>query len=128
MKSLLILLIPFALFATDDAILKKIAELEAQIASLKKQVQENAKLKQQVDENTQDIAENQPVLEKVETKSILDKINFSPELELRVDKMNYTNNSIEGETTLINVNGVPTTTLRRTEYTKDFKPALTPKS
>ena len=128
MKQLLILslFIPFTLFATDKLILEKIAKLEEQIALLKAEVKQNAKLQQQVYENTQDIAENQPILDKVETKTILDKINFSPELELRTDKMDYTNNSIEGETT--HINGDPTQPLRRTGYVKHFKPAVTIKA
>ena len=51
-----------------------------------------ADLQKQIDELT-------AVVEKVETKSLSDKIKFSPELNLRVDKFDYENNGITPNTT-----------------------------
>jgi len=112
MKKTLLLTLPILLFATQSHIDLKIQELENEIKALK----------QEVKFHQEDLDERIPIIEMVEKKSILDKINFSPELLLRFDKMNYVNNSIEGETTLIYGNpdypdGVYN---RRTDYTKNF--------
>lgn len=79
-------------------------------------------LEQQVNNNKADIAENTPILEASEKKSILDKINFSPELEIRLDKMDYRVGDIDGESTYVS-GGDSTSGFRRKEYSKDFDPA-----
>jgi hypothetical protein len=115
MKKTLLLTIPIIIFASSDSIEERINFLENELRSLKEQVKTNSV----------DIEESSPILEAVEKKSILDKINFSPELTLRFDKMNYTTGKIAGENTKIynnadaSLNGLQ----RRDEYTKDFDPA-----
>lgn len=79
-----------------------------------------ADLQKQIDELTE-------IVEKVETKSLSDKIKFSPELNLRVDKFDYKNNGITPNTTYPStakstsrgelVNG-------NEEYKKDYDPQL----
>jgi hypothetical protein len=111
MKKTLLLTIPVLLMASQSDINKKIEQLEHEVQLLKEQTSKNQK----------HIDDGMDLFEKVETKSILDKINLSPELLLRFDKFNYNNGKIEGENTLIyNPDGTPTTLQRRDEYTKDF--------
>ena len=112
-KSLLLIPVVLAtiISASADSVNQKITSLENEIKSLKEQVKMNS----------EDIEENTPILESVEKKSILDKINFSPELTLRFDKLNYKSAQIEGENTEIyspddSLNGLQ----RRDEYSKDF--------
>jgi hypothetical protein len=117
MKILLLLALPLLLLATDnnDA---KIIELEKKVDFLLKS---SASL-------NEDMNENINILDKVERKSILDKINFSPELLLRFDKFTYRNGKIEGENTT--VGGNPTLggddstpelkRQRRDEFTKNY--------
>ena len=124
-KRFTILLIPLLtslpLLAQSEATtLKKIESLQQELQQLKKQLKT---------QNTT-IIEDEEILEKVETKSILDKINFAPQLELRFDKLNYKNNYIEGENTKIllptdNPSGPPTGPQRRDEYLKNFDIATT---
>ncbi len=125
-KHFTMLLIPvlatLPLFAgSDNAALKKIESLQ----------QELQQLKQQLESQNENILENEDILEKVETKSILDKINFSPDLELRFDKLRYENSSIEGENTKIAPSDytgnapAPGTLNRRSGYTKHFDIATT---
>lgn len=90
---------------------KKLSSLEYEIKQLKAQVEEHNRA----------FEIGEPILEKVETKSILDKLNLSPELMLRFDKLNYRNGGTEGENTLIYsadpaLNGQQ----RRDEYSKSF--------
>ena len=113
MKKTLLLTLPVLLFASQNDINLKIQELENEIKTLKKEVQLHQ----------DDLDERIPIIEMVEKKSILDRINFSPELLLRFDKFDYTNRSIEGETTMIYGNPAyqPDGTYnRRTDYTKNF--------
>ena len=109
------------LASSNDAAMKKIEALENELHQLKQQ------LKEQSDAQRED----EEILEKVETKSILDKINFSPELELRFDRLRYDNSYIEGEHTKIadpNYSGkapAPGSTDRRSGYSKTFDIATT---
>ncbi len=97
------------------ALEKKVESLEAQIKQLKKQS----------DANVADLNEYIPIIEASETQSLLDKLDFLPELEVRMDKMDYELGEIEGEDTTAVYDGV--TKQRRDEFTKDFEPALTVK-
>ncbi len=117
MKKILVLALPLIIspiiiYASSNSLEQKINSLENELKTLKEQVKMNS----------EDIEENTPILESVEKKSILDKINFSPELTLRFDKLDYTNGKIEGENTKIynnadaSLNGMQ----RRDEYSKDF--------
>jgi len=112
MKKIGLLVIPFFLSA-NGTLQEKVAQLEKEINSLK----------QDINYHQEDLDERIPIIEMVEKKSILDKINLSPELLLRFDKFKYTNRSIEGETTMIygNPDYQPDGTYnRRTDYTKEF--------
>jgi len=116
MKKILLLTLPLFLVASTTEINSKITSLENELKSLKEQVKGN----------TEDIDNNIPILESVEKKSILDKVNFSPELLLRVDKYDYTNgiigNTPKDESTLIyNQDGSSTGLQRRDEYSKHYK-------
>ena len=115
-------LISFPLMGdANDATLKKIESLQKELQQLKQKLKEQKEIE----------LENEEILEKVETKSILDKINFAPQLELRFDKLHYENNYIEGEDTKIappSYGGnapAPGTLQRRDEYTKNFDIATT---
>ncbi len=113
MKKTLLLAIPALLFASQSSIDLKIQKLETEVESLKKELQLHQ----------EDLDERIPIIEMVEKKSILDKVNFSPELLLRFDKFDYTNKSIDGEHTMIygNPEYQPDGTYnRRTDYTKNF--------
>jgi hypothetical protein len=109
MKKLILLTLPLFLFASTD-VDKKILELEKEIQALKVQVREN----------TNNADEDAAILEKVETKSILDKINFSPEILLRFDKFDYTTGKIEGENTVIQPGNPFAGEQRRDEYSKHY--------
>ncbi len=135
MKKILLLAIPFILCASSEEIKNEIEFLKERIKKLEQQVNENAinleetvpkikmqKLEEQVKNNTADISENLPIIEAAEKKTILDKINLSPELELRLDKMDYKLGDIAEETTLMNP-ADPSSPYRRKEYSKDFDPA-----
>lgn len=112
MKKLLLLISPLLLLATNNSNDTRLDNLENQLQKLKLDV------KYQQD----DLDERMPIIESVEKKSILDKINFSPELSLRFDKMSYKTGSIKGENTKIYSN--PNSSLigkqRRDEYSKNF--------
>ena len=114
MKKLLLPLLPLALFASQD--------VEQKIESLEQQLKE---LKAQVKENSQNINEDTSILEDVETKSILDKINFSPEILLRLDKFSYDNGKIinpDGSDENTKIHGGDFDGLqRRDEYSKNFE-------
>lgn len=99
------------------------SDLEQRLNSLEAEIKQ---LKSQTNNISADIEEYLPIVEKSETKSILDKINFTPELELRMDKMDYKLGDIEGENTIIQSGDYAGQT-RRTNYSKDFKPAVSVK-
>jgi hypothetical protein len=134
MKKLLLLALPFALFASELDVKEEIEFLKERIKKLEQQMNENAankavsevklqNLQEQVNNNKADLAENIPILEAVEKKSILDRINFSPELEVRLDKMDYKLGDISGEDTRVYEGGVATNVSRRDAFTKNFQPA-----
>jgi len=119
MKNILLLALPFAVaVAAPDQNTQKITDLEKKVNYLM----------QMSSFTNQDINENREILEAVEKKSILDKINFSPEILLRLDQFNYTNKSITGENTTVGGNpalGGDNTTQaqrrqRRDEFTKNY--------
>ncbi|MBU0720765.1 DUF3373 domain-containing protein [bacterium] len=118
MKKIFLALLPLLLSASSAEVQKKIESLENEINSLKIKFHKQSL----------EMEDNFPILEEVEKKSILDKINFSPELELRADKMNYDVGEIQGETTKIwgNPDYQPDGTYdRRSNYSKHFDPAGT---
>jgi hypothetical protein len=113
MKYLLFLLLPFYLIASsqdDKILLQQMELLQQRVTNLEKQ--DRVK--------DEEIDESLNILDKVETKSILDKINFSPELMLRLDKFHYTNKKIDGENTKI-IGGPLDGKQKRDEFTKDFE-------
>ncbi len=111
MKKLFLFTLPIALLASN-------ADILAKIEALQKEVQ---LLKEQVKYHQEDLDERIPIIEKVEKKAILDKINFSPELMLRFDKFNYTSGKIAGENTPIRDPANPLNgEQRRDEFTKNY--------
>ncbi len=141
MKKLLLLTAPILLFATDQAVLDRIEFLEKELKLLKEialgksknKIEENVviipksefeELKQKIQTNSHDINDMYPIVEQNEKKSILDKINFSPELELRIDSMKYKSGEIEGENTkIVDVNNPMLGEQRRDEFSKSFDPS-----
>ncbi len=113
MKFLLLLLLPFYLIASQE----ELQNLEQKVELLQYRLQ---LLEKQDNTTNEGINEGFDILEKVEMKSILDKINLSPELMLRLDKFQYTNNKIEGENTKI-VGGTLDAKQKRDEFTKVFE-------
>ncbi|WP_297441359.1 DUF3373 family protein [Sulfurimonas sp.] len=109
-KTFLLAAFPLLLFATDNNDLK-IIELQEKVNYL---LQLSKVHQESIDENID-------ILERVERKSILDKVNFSPEFLLRFDKLGYKNRSIEGENTT--VDGNPASEQRRDEFHKRFQVA-----
>ena len=105
MKKLLLSLTPALLFASEAEILKRLDTLEHQMNQQKKEHLANS-----------------DILETIETKSILDKLNFSPELELRMDRLEYQVGDIEGEETKI-YGGEYDGEYRRKAFNKSFNPA-----
>jgi len=115
MKKIALLTLPLLLQASESELTQKVQYLE----------QELQQLKEQIDINTQDSLENREILETVEKKSILDTINFTPEILLRLDKFDYTSGKIEGENTTVGgdpaLGGDPTNTIqRRDEFSKHY--------
>lgn len=111
MKKVLLLTLPIVLLASTADINKKIQILEDEVKTLK----------QEMLYHQEDLDERLPIIESIEKKSILDKVNFSPELLLRFDKFDYTSGEIEGEDTAIMDPSHPMfTEQRRDEFTKDF--------
>ena len=109
------------LFSSESELLKRIEALENELNALKSVTIQN---KKETKENAHEIESNYSILEDIERKSILDKLNLSPELELRVDKFDYKVGNIGGENTLIYKPGSQYDGLtRRTNYSKDFDPA-----
>jgi len=84
MKKLLLIAAPIFLIASDISVNEKIENLKNEIKNLEKEVKYHQ----------EDLDERIPIIESVEKKSILDKINLSPELMLRFDKYKYTNGVI----------------------------------
>lgn len=115
-KIILLSIITTLSFASTTDLEKRLNQLELQIKTLK----------EQTSSNKADLDEYIPIVEASETKSLLDKIDFLPELETRIDKMQYINNGIEGENTKI-VGGYYDGMQRRDEFTKDFGAAVTTK-
>ena len=114
MKKISLLLLPLFLFASQK-------DITDELNTLKKEV---AQLKQQMTYTQEDLDERMPIIEQSEKKTILDKLNFSPELLVRFDKLNYTNSKIEGENTKITEAGHPMIgEQRRDEFSKNFDPA-----
>jgi len=110
MKKIFLLLTPLLLFATTNT--------EEKLKSLEKEINE---LKKIVQYQQEDLDQGMPILEEIEKKTILDKINFSPELELRFDKMDYRTGEIVGENTIIqNPQHQFYNEQRRDEFSKDF--------
>jgi hypothetical protein len=96
------------------------SSLEEKIIFLEKEIQE---LKTKTDENKADLDEYIPIIEASETQSLLDKIDFLPELEVRMDKMDYKLGEIDGENTVADY-PEGDDLQRRDEYSKDFHPAV----
>jgi len=111
-KKIFLSAIIVSLSLASSSLEKKLESLEAQIKELKKQS----------DSNQADLNEYIPIIEASETQSLLDKLDFLPELEVRMDKMDYELGEIEGENTKALYDGVEEQ--RRDEFTKDFEPAL----
>ena len=114
MKKILLLLSPLVVLASQNNLNDKISQLESEIETLKKEVAYHQ----------EDLDERIPIIEASEKKTILDKINFSPELLIRLDKFDYANKEIKGEMTPIyDENGNNTGLLRRSNYEKHYDPA-----
>jgi len=115
MKIFILLTLPLLLLASQRDIDVRVQTLENEIKILQK------KLKYHQEE----LDERIPIIEASEKKTILDTINFSPEILLRFDKYDYTNGMIgdtqEYENTLIyNHSGTPTGLSRRDNFTKNY--------
>ncbi|MDD5717140.1 MAG: DUF3373 family protein [Sulfuricurvum sp.] len=110
MKKIVLWAVSTALFSSEITTEEKLRTLEAEIAYLKHQVQHN----------TEEIQDTLPILERVERKAILDKVDFTPELELRFDQLDYRLGEIENENTTV-AGGIQ----RRDEFSKSFEPAGT---
>ena len=88
-KVILMFFAVFIVFAdNNEQLYKEIGILKDEIKSLKQQIREN---KDSIDEGFE-------ILDDVERKYFMDKVNFSPSLMIRLDKMRYENKYIEGET------------------------------
>lgn len=112
MKILFLFLSTYYLLYSQDNLDTRVLELETQMQTLKN------KMTLHQDE----LDERMPIIEMIEKKSILDKLNLSPEIELRVDKFNYKLGKITGENTIIQT-GEYAGEQRRDEYTKNFDPS-----
>ena len=119
-KIILFSLIATVLFSSQNSeLIKRIEKLENELFALK---QLSKQLIEDTKNNSHDIEDNIVIIEKVEKKSILDKLNLSPELEIRVDQFDYKVGNIAGENTLIQSGDYAGQT-RRTNYSKHFEPA-----
>jgi len=97
-----------------------VSDLENRIKTLESQIEN---LKTKTYENEADLNEYIPIIEASETQSLLDKVDFLPELEVRMDKMDYKLGEIDGEDTKADYpegNNLQ----RRDEFSKDFDPAV----
>ena len=116
MKTFALLIFPFILLASNTKLESELQQLQNEIKTLKAQV----------NQNSNDIEVGSTILEETETKTILDKINFKPELLLRFDKMDYKSGKIEGENTTIDDPNSPLYgQQRRDEFSKNFAVAST---
>jgi len=115
MKKTLLLLLPMLLLASQNDTDKRIQALENELNALKKEVSYHQ----------EDLDERIPIIEANEKKSILDRVNFTPEILLRADNFYYNNRKIEGENTSTSYDlaGNPTGEQRRDEFTKSFSPS-----
>ena len=109
MKKVFLLTLPLLLVASST-------QTDNQILKLQKEMKE---LQKKVAYQQEDLDERMPIIERAEKKSILDKINFSPELLLRFDTFDYRNNGIDNENTLI-YNGTSGELQRRDEFSKNY--------
>lgn len=110
MKKAFLLTLPLILAASST--------IDTQLLHMQEQIQT---LQKQIADQQADMSENIPILDGVEKKSILDKLNLSPELLLRFDKFNYVNKGIEGENTKIMDPAHPMFgEQRRDEFTKNY--------
>ncbi len=94
-------------------------DLEKRIKALEEQL---STLKNKTENNEADLNEYIPIIEASETQSLLDKVDFLPELEVRMDKMDYRLGQIDGENTKAIYDGVEQQ--RRDQFSKDFDPAV----
>ena len=108
-----ILLLPLLAFAS-------LSEEKIQYQEIKKEL---AELKEKMNNVHEDLDERLPIIEENERHTILDKINFAPEVLLRFDKFHYKTGEIEGEDTKIQPPHPQAGEQRRDEFTKDFSPA-----
>lgn len=104
----------FPLYVYAEDLSTKVNLLEKEVFKLQKEL----KLHQE------DLDERLPIIEKNEKHSILDKINLSPEILLRIDKLDYASGLIgsDGDKTLTNPSD-PNSPYRRDRYTKNFDAA-----
>jgi hypothetical protein len=137
MKQIILLITLSTLLFSSEDLLLKLQELENQIKELKAQVKAQDKalkeqlktqdqaLKEQMQVHSEELDERLPIIENNEKHAILDKINFSPEILLRMDKLDYTNGLIgNGDQTLIHDPFNPYVgQTRRDRYSKNFDPA-----
>ena len=100
---------PLLLLASNSTE-SRIQALEDELKSLKKDMRYHQ----------DDLDERMPIIEKVEKKTILDKINFSPEVLIRFDKLDYKTGEIENEHTTIQPPHPMQGEQRRDEYSKNF--------
>lgn len=116
MKKISLLLLPIYLIASQSSVDLKIVKLESELKMLKEEM-----LYQQ-----EELDERMPIIESAERKFILDRVDFSPELRLRLDKFDYKSAKIEdgtplGENTKIHSRDSSLDGLqRRDEFSKDF--------
>lgn len=111
-RFLLLITLPILLLGSED-LSSKVKNLEEQL----KQLKEEMKMHQE------DLDERFPIIEQNEKHSILDKINFSPEILLRLDKLDYRNGLIgdTGDATLIHDASSPYNGMsRRDRYSKHY--------
>ena len=114
MKKVFLLSLPIILLASNTDINSKLEALQNEVNILK----------QEVKYHQEDLDERSPIIEVNEKKTILDKINLSPELLLRFDKYDYTNGMIGDtqayeNTQVYDAAGNPTGS-RRDNYTKEY--------
>jgi len=114
MKKMFLLVTPIFLLASQTSLEEKIKSLENDIKTLK----------QEVKYHQEDLDERIPIIESVEKKSILDKINLSPEILVRFDKFDYKTGEIgdnpEYENTQVYDKAGNPTGSRRDNFEKNY--------
>ncbi|MFT7860726.1 MAG: DUF3373 family protein [Sulfurimonas sp.] len=114
----------FLFFITLPILLTASEDLALKVKNLEQQLKD---LKQEMRTHQEDLDERLPIIEQNEKHSILDKITFSPELLLSIQKMDYTTGLIgpNGDDTKIYNHPDPSYNgqYRRDRYSKDFEPA-----